>query len=390
MKILICTNSIGANGGIERVTIVKANAFAEMDGIEVAICYTDRGTYPHHTIHPLSSAVKVIDTGVSFWDLNPLSIRNIFCTAPIKFLRLRKSIIRIICEYRPDVVVSTGSYEKYAIGCINLSKILDKPAIKIREYHFNSDYRKYITPSLLASVAAFFEDKILSRNFDMNYLLTKEDLIVNHEGQANFSYQYNPLPLNNRKPEKKRNVVLAVGRLVEQKNFSSLIRVWGSISYMTKDWQLWIAGEGEQRSQLADMAERMGVADSVRFLGFCKNMEEVYSLSKICALTSKYEGFGVCLIEAMAHGAVPISYRTPYGPSDIITDDVNGILVDYLDEHQFGERLLTLIRDNDKLDKMSQKSIERSMDFATESISKQWIDYYRNLIIKKASKQTNR
>lgn len=389
MKILICTNSIGANGGIERVTLVKANSFAKIDQVEVAICYTDKGTYPISTIHPISSAIKVIDAGVSFWDLHPLSIKNILYTAPLKFKKLRQSLISIITEYRPDVVVTTGSYEKYAIASINLSKIIDKPAIKVREYHFNSNYRRFITKSLVTSVAGYFEDKILSRFFDMNYLLSKEDLDTNHLGCTNFSYQYNPLPLKNVHNEEKRKVIIAVGRLVEQKNFKALIRIWASIANKAEGWQLWIAGEGEQRESLEDMARRMGVIDSIKFLGFCRDMSNIYSIAKICALTSKYEGFGVCLIEAMAYGVVPVSYRTPYGPSDIISDGVNGILVDYMDESKFAETLLYLINDNDKLAEMCQKSIERSKDFEAGLICAQWIDHYKHLIIKKAAKSPN-
>lgn len=58
MKILFCVNSLGGFGGIERVTIVKANALAAIEGNEVGICYTDKGAYPE-TIHPLSLSVKV-------------------------------------------------------------------------------------------------------------------------------------------------------------------------------------------------------------------------------------------------------------------------------------------------------------------------------------------
>ena len=60
MKILYCINTIGVIGGTERVTIVKANALADIDGMEVGICFTDRGDYPH-TVHPLSPKVKIFD-----------------------------------------------------------------------------------------------------------------------------------------------------------------------------------------------------------------------------------------------------------------------------------------------------------------------------------------
>lgn len=111
MRILFCTNSLGAHGGIERVTIVKANAFAEIPGNEVAVCFTDKGTYPDDTIHPISDKVRVIDLGVTFWDLYPLNLKNLMVTAPMKLYRLRKAIRKAILDFKPDVVITISGYE---------------------------------------------------------------------------------------------------------------------------------------------------------------------------------------------------------------------------------------------------------------------------------------
>lgn len=66
MRILYCVNCLGARGGIERVTIVKANALADIEGNEVAICYTDKGDFPN-TIHPLSQKIKTFDLNTPYW-----------------------------------------------------------------------------------------------------------------------------------------------------------------------------------------------------------------------------------------------------------------------------------------------------------------------------------
>lgn len=380
MKILICTNSLGARGGIERVTIVKANALASIKGVDVAICYTDKGTYPYDTICPISPLVKVIDTGVTFWDLYPLSIKKLFYEATIKFIRLRKTISNIIADYKPDVVVSTGSYEKYALASILPSHITGHPVIKIREYHFGSDYRKYITQTLIAHLAGIFEDKVLSRFFDMNFLLTKEDLDMNHKNRQRFSYRHNPLCIEYINFQRRTNTVIAVGRLTDQKNHISLLRIWASIADKAGDWELWIAGEGELRSELGNAAAKLGIAKSVKFLGFRKDIAQILSSCKILALTSKYEGFGLCITEAMACGTVPISFRTPYGPADIINHNQDGILVDYMNEEQFADNLISLIHNPDRIADMSQRAIIRAQDFDADRISASWIETYQNLL----------
>lgn len=144
MKILFCTNSLGAKGGIEKSLIIRANAFAEVKDVEVAICYTDKGTYPDDLIYPLSDKVKVMDLGIPFWNLHPLSLKNILVEAPKKFIRLRRSMKRAIRKFAPDIVFTTGSYDKFALPSIKPTNLIGKPCAKIREYHFNSTYRNYL------------------------------------------------------------------------------------------------------------------------------------------------------------------------------------------------------------------------------------------------------
>lgn len=384
MKILFCTNSLGAKGGIEKVTIVKANAFADIEGTEVAVCFTDRGSYPADMIHPLSPKVKVIDLGVPFWDLYPLNLRNLLVEAPRKFARLRKALKREISDFRPDVVITTGSYEKYALATIRPSKLTGGRCAKVREYHFNSDYRRYLPQkSKVGKAAEMFEYKVLGQMFDMNYLLTREDKETNFKGRKGFGYQYNPVTFtaSERVPVEQRDkAVIAVCRLTDQKNVHATIRAWAAVKSHAEGWVLRIAGDGEQRRELEALAADLGVAESVEFLGFRKDVPELLRHARILAMTSRYEGFGINIVEAMASGTVPVAYRTPYGPADIITDGVDGILVDYMDERMFAERLAELMSSLGTLEAMSVAAVERAKDFSTARIAEQWMKKYSELL----------
>lgn len=384
MRILFCTNSLGARGGIERVTIVKANAFAEIPGNEVAICYTDKGTYPEDTIHPVSGKVRVIDTGVPFWDLYPLNLKNLLVTAPKKLLKLRKSLKRIIKDFKPDVVITTGSYEKYALATLSPSRIAGKPSVKVREYHFNSNYRKFTGDSRLFKIAEWFEYNVLGRMFDMNYLLTKEDKDSNFKHNPKFDYLYNPVSFSHieMSDTKRENIVIAVNRLVDQKNTTDIIKAWGRIQNKAIGWKLLIVGDGPERKMLQELANNLGVGDTVHFLGFRKDIPELLSKSKILAMASKYEGMPLNLLETIVMGVVPISYRTPYGPADIITDGKDGILVDYMDEKQFADKLLRLIKDDACIKNMSIAAKERAKDFDVNKIAGEWMEKYRSLLDK--------
>lgn len=366
------------------MTIVKANVFAEMECNEVAVCFTDKGTYPDDVIHPLSDKVRVIDLGVPFWDLHPLNLRNLLTSAPRKFLKLRKALKNVIRGFHPDIVITTGSYEKYALATIRPSTLLGKPCAKVREYHFNSNYRDFLpVKSQISSLAAYFENKVLSRMFDMNYLLTREDLETNFKSRKGFDFMYNPVTFHHSPylPMSERDkTVIVVSRLTDQKNVHAIIRAWSAIKYDIPGWRLRIVGDGDQRQELESLANKLGVSDTVEFLGFRKDVQELMTQSRILAMASKYEGFGINIVEAMACGTVPVSYRTPYGPSDIINHGEDGFLVDYMYEEKLATTLRGLIVTSDRAERMSRAAVERAKDFAPDRICSLWMGKYCKLL----------
>ncbi len=120
MKILFCTNTLGGFGGIERVTIVKANALAAIEGNEVYICFTDKGAFPK-TIHPLSPKIKVFDLETPYWGFNS-TLKLLLGFIPL-IRKTRKRLLDVIKTVNPDVIISTGSYEKYAAASIGITGI---------------------------------------------------------------------------------------------------------------------------------------------------------------------------------------------------------------------------------------------------------------------------
>ncbi len=112
MKILYCINTIGVIGGTERVTIVKANALADIDGMEVGICFTDRGDYPH-TVHPLSPKVKIFDLSTPYWELDTL------WKVATGYLRKvydgHRALSKVIDNFQPDILVTTGGNERHFV-----------------------------------------------------------------------------------------------------------------------------------------------------------------------------------------------------------------------------------------------------------------------------------
>lgn len=392
MRILFCVNSLGTRGGIERVTIVKANALAEMtDGRgatvnSVAIAYSDRFRFPE-TIHPLSPLVKTYDTEADIWhNWNDHGLKKI--TEPIrKMWKYFRRLQGVVNSFRPDVIVGVGQSEKFLIPFLKS----DNPILRIREVHFNSTYRWNTYGSgwrsvIKIKVADFIDYKINCRLYDRVFLLTKEDKDENFANNDRFSWMWNPCSFTTQDCDfanLRDHVVCAVGRLNDQKDFPSLLRSWSLLRDRIGDWKLKIIGEGPREANLKQMAEDLGIADSVVFAGHSQNVAQEMCQASVFAFTSLFEGFGLVLVEALSCGLPIVSFDTKYGPRDIIRDGVDGFLVENRDEKIMAERLYQLMCDEKLREKMAENAELRAKDFDVNIIAEKWMKEYEILLEKK-------
>jgi GalNAc-alpha-(1->4)-GalNAc-alpha-(1->3)-diNAcBac-PP-undecaprenol alpha-1,4-N-acetyl-D-galactosaminyltransferase len=144
----------------------------------------------------------------------------------------------------------------------------------------------------------------------------------------------------------KKNIV-GMGRLDKQKGFDLLILAFAAIAKDYPDWQLTIYGEGEERSNLEQLVASAGVSASVLLPGKTSDPAMVFKQAEIFVLSSRFEGFPNVLCEAMACGCASISTRCPTGPEEIVTDEVDGLLVPVEDVPALSNSLKRLIDDPD-------------------------------------------
>lgn len=124
-----------------------------------------------------------------------------------------------------------------------------------------------------------------------------------------------------------RPVFVTAGRLVSQKDHETMIRAL-AIHRRRMDGRLIVLGTGPRRDALADLVARLNLADAVDFLGFRANALPFFRQADAFLLSSRCEGFGNVIVEALGCGTPVISTRCEYGPSEILENGRYGVLVE--------------------------------------------------------------
>lgn len=176
-----------------------------------------------------------------------------------------------------------------------------------------------------------------------------------------------------------RRVLLAVGRLAEQKHFGHLIEVFGALAPDYPEWQLVILGDGHLRTAIESQVKEQGLLDRVLLPGLAGNMADWYERADLYVMSSLFEGFPNTLAEAMAHGLPVISYDCDTGPRDLIRQDIDGLLVPPGSTDGLKAALARLMSDEAMRARFAKRAIEARERFSMQRISGMWEHLFTGL-----------
>ena len=384
MKIIYIYTSFTIAGGADRVVIEKANYLAE-HGYDITIV-TD-SQQKRQPFFPLSPKVKLHDLEIDFeqeYKYNPLI--RIFI-----YFNLMKRYERILRKYlykeRPDIVITTLGRNMDFLADI------EDGSIKIGESHIAKPYIRNF--HLLENkgpfhrlIAKIWMHKITQncRKLDALVLLTNDDA-NNWKGQVDTYIIPNPLPFSPKEKSTCSNKqAIFVGRMCEQKGYEYLLQAWELVHRIHPDWILNVFGDGEERAKIQKKLIKRKLNKTIILNETTKNIQDEYLKSSICILSSRFEGFGMVLLEAMACGVPCVSFNCPYGPSDIIKNGEDGFIVSHLDYSELAQRICELIEDESLRIKMgcaAQINIQR---YAKDIVMEKWTNLFDSLYKKKGKK----
>ena len=370
LKLVYITPALYMAGGIERVLTLKANYFAEHFGYDITIILTEGKDKP--LFYPLSNKIKVVNLDIGFEELWTCSfIKKIFVYLK-KQRQFKKTLTKELMCIRPDITISLLRRE------INFINDIKDGSRKIGELHVNrANYRNFEANDsnfIKSLFARFWMHSLVAKlkKLDRFIVLTEEDKEAWPE-LKNIRVIPDPLSfLPTKYSELKEKRVIAVGRYVYQKGFDLLLQAWSKIEKLYPDWQLAIFGDGD-RTPYENQMKALGINDnSCHLNGPTSNIQQEYINSSIFVFTSRFEGFGMVLVEAMACGLPVVSFDCPCGPKDIVRDGEDGLLVENGNIDLLASSLSRLMNDETLRQSMSKAGLKNVQRFNIEQIAEQW------------------
>lgn len=380
MKIAYVLDDLDAAGGIQAVTRAKAAALAAIPGNEVVLVIANDS---RQTASSLPQGVRVVHLGVNYYEDDWKGFLYVLKGILVRRRRHAVALRNVLDELKPDIVISVGQSEKFMIP--RLSR--NRPWKTVREFHYSGTYRKDyarlqggLRARLVAAVSDFYEFGLGQGSYDATVVLTRQDREENWRGKYGVHVIPNPCIL---RPERSAALecrrAAAVGRLVPVKGFDLLIQAWEKVAAVHPEWELDIWGDGPERGALERLVREKGLQGKVFLRGVTGDVQGRLLQSSMLVFSSLFEGFGMVLVEAMACGVPCVAFECPCGPRDVISPEVDGLLVPPGDVEQLSLAIIRLMEQPELRRSMGAAAREKAAHYALDAMAAHWMDLFREL-----------
>lgn len=365
VKILFFIQSL-SGGGAERTII---NILNKLDRTKFNLLLVVGNLENNTYMEFLSKDISVID----------LKTRRV----RYSFFKLRN----IIAFEKPNILFTTMNHNNIMLSLVKLSlnNTSYRPKLILREASYRHESKRI---PLVNRVLTKFCYSIVADGIIALSNGVREDL----SNKFNISKKkirviYNPIDLNQINKLKSEEVydeefygdyklLISVGRLVEVKDYPTLFKAVQIVSRSIKI-KVIICGVGQLENKLKKLTKDLGIDKIIIFKGFLRNPYKYMKNSDAFILSSINEGFGHVIVESMACGTPVISTNCNAGPKEIITNNLNGKLVEVGDFTSLAKAIIeTLISNNDR---QISNALSRALDFDVDKIIKEYELYFNDI-----------
>jgi len=362
MRLLIYIHSL-ENGGAERVVANLANYWASL-GWAVTVV----------TVAPQARDFYVLDAGVGRRCLDLAGQGGGLFAGVVRTARRARALRRVLREVQPAVALSA----MHTANVVLALAAHGLPGVRTvgSEHNFPPKAPMGVVWETLRRHAYGHLHAVVALTHECAHWLER------HSHARRVPVIPNPVvwPLSQHAPQVSpatscapgRQILLGVGRLSEEKNFTTLITIFARLAPLHPDWDLVILGQGTQRAALSAQVQAGGLGQRVFLPGSVGNVGDWYARASLYAMSSHFEGFPNTLVEAMAYGLPAVSFDCDTGPRDIIRQGIDGVLVAPGDVEGMASALDTLMRDSHARARFAQRAVDARERFSMEKISRMW------------------
>ncbi|WP_018653640.1 glycosyltransferase family 4 protein [Actinomadura flavalba] len=360
-----------AVGGTIRTVITQANAMAAAGHDVELVSVLRTRDEPHFPVDPRVRMVTLIDRrGGAAPDGAPGRLvpadepRAGTYTAEVE-----ETVARYLRGVTGGVLVTTRP-------ALNLLAAEHAPArlVRVAQEHLNLGVHR---PGTRAAILASYG------RLDAVVTLTEGDRVA-YEKALGGAVRIEQIPnalhtLDVPRADPSARTVVAAGRLTRQKGFDLLIPAFERVAARFPDWRLRIYGDGEQEARLRGLVRRRHLYNHVFLMGARSNLGAEMTKGSVFALSSRFEGFGMVLAEAMSHGLATVAFDCPEGPGEIITDGVDGVLVPARDVDALAASLCRVIADDQARRALGTAGLRTARRYDPDAIRARWEHLFADL-----------
>lgn len=350
-KICFFSGDITRSGGTEHVSVQLANSLLADGAYD--ICFVSLTEQQEKPFYPLSPEIKRYHFGEKWINPGP------------KYIPLIGRLRKFLKEQEIDIIIDID----IVLDVLSIPAARGLKTKVVAWEHFNCEYEQSVLYRRWIS-------RLTARSADFIVTLTEEDrknygTVLGRKSRIRAIYNM-PAKMQSKEAVPRGNLIVTSGRLTYQKGTEYLAQVAVSVLKKHREWKWLILGDGEERHILEQAIAENGLENQLILKGTVESVESYLERAKLFVLTSRYEGFGMCLVEALQMQVPCVCFDVKVGPSEIISNGQNGVLIPPFDCEKMIEAIDDFIKNPDRLEEMSANTGIGLERFDDRNITEQW------------------
>lgn len=368
--------------GVERIMSDRMNFLSEK-GHKITLVTYEQGE--HALSFPLHQTIQHFDLNTRFFTLMKYGLPRRAFEFILLSHTFKKRLQKVIDTTQPDIISTTT----YSLNLVGIILQINTHAKRIIESHVNynsilkeNDFKGKL---LLQTITRYYDNYLLNKvkKMDAFFALTNGDAKQWAPYAKKLYVIPNPVtlyPATIKDHTKTLHRIIGAGRLDPQKGFDLLIESFSCIANQCSEWHIDIFGNGNEEQKLRKIITEKKLDKQIFIHPASDYIYEEFQNSDFFVFSSRYEGWGLVLVEAMSCGIPAVSFQCDYGPEDILTDHYDGLLVENGNIQDMANKILWMIQNPQERIKMGQAARDSAQRYKKTVILEKWLYILQSLV----------